>query len=424
MPRTSSLLTLMCVGSLNLAAVAADVDSGEKAAAEDQRGVWRYVAENDGIRPVAKSISLASERPQDLTEEVTYLGSRQRYAQLRYGSENSRRVVVVVDERGEGQFDFFIDADRDRTITADEQVTGDGRTRRLILDAEIMREDEPVQASRTVELRLGATGTRLSVATMGFITGSIGWGLPDDHQPTRVEVRRIDGNANGLFADARDRLQIDLNDDGDWNAVSEQFSWLPVQTIEGRRYAVRSDRLGRRCTLSEITGVGKLQVVAAHLAPSAKIINFEAMVFSDDGSAYSVQQPQSPLEVPVGRYTLGSVTLTIDNGDPEPWHFVFSRSGSVDENDWINVDADQEVSLEAVGETRFTLTAGTSDVVKPGDAITISPRMYTTDGLLINLSCRGRRMGSFDSERSHNRCDLKLISADGKTVSSAQSGFA
>jgi hypothetical protein len=410
------------VVSFNVAAVAADTHSHDKVAAEDQ--AWQYVAESDGVRPVAKSISLTSDRPQDLLEEVTYLGLRQRYAQLRYGSENSRRVVVVVDERGEGRFDFFIDADRDRTITADEQVAGDGRTRRLELDAEIILEDEPILALRTVELRLGATGTRLSVATIGFIEGSIQWAGQDDAQPARVQARRVDGNANGLFADGRDRLQIDLNDDGDWNAVSEQFSWLPIQTIGGRRYAVRSDRLGSRLALAEITGVGKLQVVAANLPPSAKIISFEAMVFSDDGSAYSVQQPNSPLEVPVGRYTLGSVTLTIDNGDREPWHFVFARSGSVAATDWTSVDTNQDVSLEAIGETRFTLTAGTSDRVRPGDAITISPRMYTQDGLLINLSCRGRRMGSFDSERSHNRCNLKLISADGKTVSSAQSGFA
>src|SRR5262245_695263 len=62
---------------------------------------WRYVAkpETDSpIRPVFRFVTLSSTKPDDLGEEVQYRGKQQKYAQIRYGSEESRRVVVVVDE--------------------------------------------------------------------------------------------------------------------------------------------------------------------------------------------------------------------------------------------------------------------------------------------------------------------------------------
>jgi hypothetical protein len=115
--------------------------------------------------------------------------------------------------------------------------------------------------------------------------------------------------------------------------------------------------------------------------------------------------------------------MTIDTGEREPWHFVFSRNESVGDRDWISVAADESVALEAIGDTRFELTAR-PQAVRPGDRITVQPQLFTQDGLLINLSCRGRQIGSFDNERFHNRCDTKLESSAGVTLSSAQSGFA
>jgi hypothetical protein len=135
-----------------------------------------------------------------------------------------------------------------------------------------------------------------------------------------------------------------------------------------------------------------------------------------------LKEAHKPQEVPVGRYALGSVTMTIDTGEREPWHFVFSRSAPVGADDWVEVAVDSQVSLEAVGETRFVLNVG--EAARPGDFLAVSPRLYTHDGLLVNLSCRGKLIGSFDNARSHNPCEIRLTSADGKTLNAARSGFA
>lgn len=414
-PVLLGLFTALCHSGLAGAEEIAD--------SEGPIGVLSYRADAEGVRPVARSVDLSTTRPQEFLEDVAYHGTLQRYAQLRYGSENSRRVVVVVDELGEGEYEFYVDANRDRRIAPRDLVGGTGRSRTCKLKTEIIYGEEFQHEERQIELRLGITRTRLSVATLGCIEGRIPWRESVDSYSKELGVRRIDGNANGLFADARDRLLIDIDDDGIWDPITEQFAYLPVQNIDGRRYAVRSDRMGNQFSLSEITGTGQLRIVTK-LAEPARIVAFEAMIFSDDGSAYSLKQPDAPLSVPVGRYALGSVTMTIDNGERDRWHFVFSRGGSVAKDDWIPVAAGEDVALEAFGEAKFVLNLSGPANSSPGEAITVNPRLYTQDGLLINLSCRGEHMGSYGSERFHNRCDIKLTTEGGDTLSAAQSGFA
>ena len=387
---------------------------------------WRYT-ERAEVRPIARSIGLSEDPPQDFKELVTYRGTLQRYAQLRYGSENSRRVVIVVDELDDDlakkQYDIYVDRDRDRILTSDELLNGNGRVRSFHLNTEIITEDQSEQAARRVELKLGVTGNRMSIATVGFIEGVIPWSTQDGGDEF-LHVRRVDGSANGLFADSRDRLFFDLDGNEEWNRITEQFAFLPVLKLNGRRFAVRSDRLGERFALSEIKGIGKLRVNVASLSERAKIIAFEAMVFSEDGSAYSLKELNQPLEVPVGRYTLGSVTMTIDNGAKDAWHFVFSRSDSIPEDAWTAVEANTDVAIEAIGKTQFSLGVGDTNRVRAGDNIRINPTMHTERGLLINLSSRGRLMGSFDRERFHNCCLVSIATTDGKKVGSAKSGFA
>ena len=66
---------------------------------------WRYVVPPPGDAfesPPLRSIALASAKPEDLIVKVAFRGSRQRYAQLRYGSPSSVRVTIVLDELGRG----------------------------------------------------------------------------------------------------------------------------------------------------------------------------------------------------------------------------------------------------------------------------------------------------------------------------------
>ena len=379
---------------------------------------WDYRTTSE-IRPAARSILLTEEAPPDFRVDLGFSGSTQRYAQLRYGSKNSRRVVIVVDhDSTKKTTEIYADLDRDRVLTTEEKLPGDGRRRRVTLATEIIQEDQIEQLDRLVELKLGLTGKQLSVATVGFMEGHTS-GL-NGGEPLRV--RRIDGDANGLFADARDRVLIDLNGDQTWDRVAEQFVLLPIMKLGGRRFAVRADRLGESFGLTELAGTGTLSLTISGLPEAAKLIEFEAMMYSNDRSAYILKRLDSTLEVPVGKYVIGSVSMTIDMGSRDLWHYVFSRSGVPSDYEWHTVGTNQSVELEVIGQTRFKLNVGSRDA-SPGDQITFSPSWVTQDGLLINLCSRGRFMGNFELTRNHQVCRTTL-QQDATILGSAQSGFA
>src|SRR5262245_41626134 len=86
---------------------------------------WRYVAKAEAespVRPVFRYVALSNRKPDDLREDVRYRGKEQKYAQIRYGSDDSRRVVVVVDQVSAGDFDLYVDANRKRVVEAKDKV--------------------------------------------------------------------------------------------------------------------------------------------------------------------------------------------------------------------------------------------------------------------------------------------------------------
>src|SRR5438067_4784535 len=90
---------------------------------------WRYVTPGPGEpmeHPPLQAISLSADKPDGLVESVTYRGKRRLYAQLRYGSPDSTRVAIVVDEIGPDAFDLYVDRDRNRQIEPAELVAGTG----------------------------------------------------------------------------------------------------------------------------------------------------------------------------------------------------------------------------------------------------------------------------------------------------------
>ena len=111
--------------------------TGRLAAEEPSDAGWRYVLPPAGDafeHPPLRAIGLSDAKPDDVTESVEYRGTRRRYAQLRYGSPDSVRVTVVLDEGGPGEADLYVDSNRNRRIELKERVTGDGRTWRVPLD--------------------------------------------------------------------------------------------------------------------------------------------------------------------------------------------------------------------------------------------------------------------------------------------------
>ena len=218
---------------------------------------WRFVCPQPGDpfeHPPLRALAFSRTRPDDVKEMVHYRGARQRYAQIRYGSPGSVRITVVLDEASSSDVDLYVDSDRNRRIEARDRVAGKGRTWRLPLSVAVVEGETTTLVPRSAVFRLGATGITFSFAAAGYLEGTIGLaGRPH-------AVRRTDGDGNGFFTDAQDRLWIDVNDDGQWDASSEQFLYSSILPLGRERYAVRSDELGTRLALTTVDGSGSIRL--------------------------------------------------------------------------------------------------------------------------------------------------------------------
>ena len=382
---------------------------------------WSYEAPGPGDpfehAPLVP-LRLSEERPPEIRETVEYRGERRLYGFLRFGSAGSKRVLIVLDELGGREFDLYVDANRDWVVEGRDLVPGTGPWRRAALKAEITRENDVVEYEpRQVVFRRSLTGRILGCATRGCLTADVRVG------DRTLPVRRVDGDANGLFADARDRLWIDLDEDGAWDAFSEQFPFSPLLTLGGQRYAVRSDAVGRRLSFTEVVGSGAVRLRVENLAPGARVADLEAMLIGQDGSAFALRGEADAVSLPPGRYAFGTVSVQIeDPGTKTPWTFVFSGSGASRGDRWHTVRDGAELVLDPIGDLRFTveLPEGAARA-GPGEDLSIDPRLYTADGLLIN-SCETGPQGS--AVQSSDGATIRLVDSRGRALAESRSGFA
>ena len=384
---------------------------------------WRYVVPAAGEpmeHPPLVPLALGLKRPDLVVNEPAYRG-RARYGLLRYGSDTSPQVVVVVTEREGSEFDLYVNAARDPEIIQKQLVAGDGRLRRTAITSEITYLSRPAEEyPRQVIFRRGLIGDSLSVATLGYLEGRV------ESEGRTVAARRVDGNANGLFSDPQDRLWLDLNGDGQWDAFSEQFPLQPVMVFGGKRYAVRTDQAGTRLALEQITGVGTLKLQLATLPTGTTVRTVEVALMGDDGSAYSARSDGEAVTVPVGKYAVRSLRLSvIERGTKKPWNFQFSRYELPAEHQWHLVVAGQELILDPCGLLK--LTAEGADLAKPaqpGRDVVVSPRLYTAEGLLINSSDFHEKPVDLGDSSNQNPAQVTLCQTDGTRVAEYSSGFA
>jgi hypothetical protein len=333
---------------------------------------WRYVlpAPRDAFEHAPfRALVLAREKPDDLMEQASYRGepSRRRYARIRFGSPASTRVTVVVDTLASGAVDLYVDADRNLKIDDRDRVAGQpaapggGRARiwRLPLAVALLEQDSLQAIPRAVVFRLGGSGQTLGFASAGYLEGSVTLGGKSGKPARAVAARRVDGDGNGLLTDAQDRVWIDLNGDGRFDLVDEQFLYASVLNLEGSRYVVLSDALGSRLALQPLVGTGTLRLA-----------------------------------------------LNMARGQPR-WYKVAKDAA-------VTIDPIQKPSFEIISRDKL-------GAAKPGDDFVVRPALYTGDGLLIIVAFCGNPISPATQEILGAK--VSLLGRDGKALATAHSGF-
>lgn len=362
------------------------------------------------------ALALHTERPAGLKETVRYRGVRQRYAQLVYGRGRTAGVAIVLDEIGPGRFDLYVDANRDNEITGKDRVGAEGMSWRTPLKAVVHEGELLHEYPRTVFFRYGPVSRTLAVATCGYLEGRVRLGQQE------VTVRRVDGDANGLFGDSRDRVWVDVNGDGHWDEVEEQFLFAPILRLHERRFVLRADERGERLAFAPLEGTGKVRLALPSRLRTEQVEEVQATVQSRDGVTARLSGLEAEVSLPAGEYRLTTVLLTLKDPRGGPaWGFVFNDNGGKEPR-WHTLANNGSLTLEPLGKLDFSAEVHDGKTVcRPGDELSVKPRLYTAEGLLIERAYRG----SFATNSFGGGCHgtIRLLEGD-RLLDSASSGFA
>jgi len=381
---------------------------------------WKYVVPPAGdpwANPPPRALALSDDKPAELKVSVAFRGSKRRYAQLVYGTGRTAKVAIVVDFVAPDEVDLYVDADRDGDITAKDCVKGDSFTWRVPLKAVVAEGVGSRELPRTVVLRYGRASRTLSVATCGYVEGRASLG------GNTVTVRRVDGDANGLFADGQDRIWIDRNGDGVWDSFDEEFLFAPILRLGEERFAVRADACGERLSFARLEGTGNLRLRLPPAIKPDQVEEIQATVQSRDGVVANLRSLGSAVTVPAGSYRISSLLLTLkDPSGGAPWGFVFNDNGGKGHR-WHDLAKDAELTLDPIGTLEFVAAVNDGKTTcRAGESVDVRPALYTGDGLLIERAYRG----VFVSGSFGGGCGglIKLLGPGERPLDSATSGFA
>ena len=276
--------------------------------------------------------------------------------QFWFGKMDKPILLAILESQSDKKQLLWVDVNRDQTIQESEFATPmkEDSTWSIRIasfpdsssstkEANRSPKFQSFQASTECQLLIQHQNEKFSIAQTGQLHGSL-----------RLNSKMIaaaieDRNCNGLWTDREDRLYIDLDGDGKWNAFEERFSCQESPVIHGTRYTLgfQNDELD----LVALEGTGQLQAKIHMQNPDATIESCQAVLASTAGVHVTVDSLEHSIEVPVGEYMVKQVRLRLR--DERVWSMVFEANGpgtacvKVTKGSQATIDLLGEVTLEA-----------------------------------------------------------------------------
>jgi hypothetical protein len=319
-------------------------------------------------------------------------------------------MIVWLPKAGGGK--IWLDRNGDGRLTADEHYAlKDGQVE-IKVTITLQSESEPKRLQRTLIFRRSIAGDGLRYAVRGYAAGTLDLG------GTKYAAVLIDGNADGLFDTVgQDRVWIDLDQDGRFDPLTEQFLLGKPITKAGQVFVVSADATAaavRARLRSGVEGKLRLEMAAQGRGLPSKV---SAELVSDLGELVVIDKLGAAVPALAGDYYLASLKLEILDVAGQTWTYSFWHT----KRELFPVQAGQEKVVPLCGNLAMEVAAeGKSGAVRPAETVVIRPRLIA-DGSLYLSSCK---MGSGESARAaEGSAEIVLLAADGKEVSRGITGF-
>ncbi len=294
----------------------------------------------NGIR-----LELHKDIPEDVQVSAMVDPGSCQFAQWHYGDSRSNRIALLVEKDGDKVSRVFLDQNRNRNFEWDEELETrihGGKVWIAELAAKVGADDESVSSTRQVAIY--PRKERVRIRTLGFAKGEI------EIAGETLSIRRVDIDGDGIPVGNRDQLWVDLDSDGEFDAISERFNMADQLNIEGQQFIVRSDRLGHTLTLTPQTDVGQLKFTLKLADESATLEKLEGTLRDENGMLIAVRLSDKPVSVPPGRYCLENLVLEVTDAKETSWRMNLSRSR---DTGWIEVSSGETQEVSLLSELRF-----------------------------------------------------------------------
>lgn len=308
-------------------------------------------------------------------------GSGALYGLLPVGSDPDAALAVVWDPTASGGPELWVDGNGDGKLTVEEGHAFANKEIDIPVFVTVRSGDEARRLPRTIIFRRSAVGGGLSYAVRGYASGTLNVGGKD------YAALLTDGNADGCFDGAgSDRVWIDLNGDGHFDGLAEQFLLGSPISVDGRVYIVRSNATAsevRAEARSTARGSARLTLTDGQKVPVADVA---VQLVSDLGEVVEIRDLMRPASLPVGCYRVDSVRFRLTDGGGGTWSYRFV--GGRGRRYGMRVEAGKETEAVLLSGLALELSvAPTGGAVTPGQRLEVTPHMRTRSGLYLADCC-------------------------------------
>lgn len=365
---------------------------------------WRFVDEpsRDGRSMLTfRTVELAAAPATPLAkDEKPPAGSK--FGSVRIGPGGERRLGVVWHA---ASGTLWFDADGDgRFSPAERHALGD---KPIEAKVKVPVGDGP-KREHTVLIRKRLDG--VAWAVRGYTTGSV---VVNGKQ---VAAILADGDADGCFDGAgADRVWLDLDGDGKFDPLTEQFPLGTAITAGGTAVLIRPrpDGLAAEARVRP-NETGSLRVEVA-LRPKATVAEFAANYVSEYGELVVVKDVDKPVTLPAGKYRIDSLRLKLVDGDGKVWQYTFSAG---ERTYGVEVAKGKQAIHKPVDGLRITISFD-SATVAPGESMFVSPNIVA--GPMWLTQCEvGDRYAQYGREVP---AEIRLTEAGSEAVDRCETGF-